>query len=96
MGARELGSAFSLRMKTLTRYISWSRAAVSTSSLSVAPPLLLRLRPWIIWYTRTEDYGATYFKVPWNVNPQENSQNYGQNELVWRYDFLIKGDEEEL
>jgi|GEM_PF-1456756 len=53
-----------------------------------APPL-------DIYYTRTADWGDSWLKIPWNVNPQGNSPNYEQNELVWRYDWLAKGDDEE-
>lgn len=53
-----------------------------------APPLDL-------YYTRSADHGDTYYEVPWNVNPQGNSDQWDQGELVWRYDFLAHGEEEQ-
>ncbi|MCA9548528.1 MAG: hypothetical protein KC933_00745 [Myxococcales bacterium] len=53
-----------------------------------APPLDL-------YYTRSADYGDTYLKVPWNVNPEGNSDNWEQGELVYRYDWFAHGDPEQ-
>jgi hypothetical protein len=41
------------------------------------------------------DNGDHFLKVPWNVNPEGNSDNWEQGELVWRYDFLAHGEEEQ-
>jgi hypothetical protein len=61
----------------------------STGGTAVTP----EAPPTDIWYTRTEDYGDHYLKVPWVIGGTNSNQGYG--ETVWRYDFLAKGDEEE-
>jgi len=48
-----------------------------------------------VYYTRTADYGDSFLKIPWNVNPLGSSDNWEQDELVWRYDFLAHGEEEQ-
>lgn len=49
--------------------------------------------PLDLFYTRSEDYGDNFVKIPWVVGG-ENS-NEGVGETVWRYDFVAKGDPEE-
>jgi len=49
--------------------------------------------PLDIFYTRSEDYGDTYLKIPWVIGGENSNQGYG--ETVWRYDFLAKGEPEE-
>jgi hypothetical protein len=39
--------------------------------------------PLDLYYTRTENYGDTYLKIPWVVNG--TSSNLGYGETVWRY-----------
>jgi len=74
-------------------FVAWGTVdnAKSTGSTGVKA----EASPLDIFYTRTADYGDTYLKLPWNVNPQGNSQNWDQNELVYRYDYLAKGEPEE-
>lgn len=45
-----------------------------------------------LYYTRSENFGDTYLKVPWKVNG-ENSNQAG--ETVRRYERLAWGDEEQ-
>ncbi|MBT8055479.1 MAG: hypothetical protein KJO72_00950, partial [Gammaproteobacteria bacterium] len=49
--------------------------------------------PLDLYYTRSEDYGDNYFKVPWVVGGVNSNLGYG--ETVWRYDYLAKGEPEE-
>jgi len=49
--------------------------------------------PLDIFYTRTEDYGDTFLKVPWVIGGTNSNQGVG--ETVWRYDYLAKGEPEE-
>ena len=49
--------------------------------------------PLDIYYTRTEDYGDTYVKIPWVVGGENSNEGVGAT--VWRYDFVAKGDPEE-
>ena len=74
-------------------FVAWGTVdnAKSTGSTGVKA----EAGPLDIYYTRTADYGDTYLKIPWNVNPQGNSQNWEQNQLVYRYDYLAKGEPEE-
>ncbi|MCA9926778.1 MAG: hypothetical protein KC421_30635, partial [Anaerolineales bacterium] len=65
--------------------------AKSTGGQTVTP----EAPPTDIYYTRSTDYGDTFLKMPWNVNPQGTSENWEQGELVWRYDWLAHGDPEQ-
>ena len=48
--------------------------------------------PLDLYYTRSEDFGDTFLKVPWYVRG-ENSNQY--DETVWRYERLAWGEEEQ-
>lgn len=74
-------------------WVAWGtgESVIATGGNAVIP----EAPPLDIYYTRTDDWGDSWMKVPWNVNPQGNSENWEQNELVWRYDWLAKGDDEE-
>jgi hypothetical protein len=72
-------------------FVAWgtvdnAKSTGSTGEKAEAGPLDL-------FYTRTEDYGDTYLKVPWVIGGQNSNQGYG--ETVWRYDFIAKGEPEE-
>ena len=49
--------------------------------------------PLDIYYTRSEDYGENYVRVPWLIGGENSNEGYG--ETVWRYDFVAKGEPEE-
>ena len=49
--------------------------------------------PLDIYYTRTEDYGDNYVKIPWVVGGENSNAGFG--ETVWRYDYVAKGEPEE-
>ncbi|MBT8069137.1 MAG: hypothetical protein KJO80_01780 [Gammaproteobacteria bacterium] len=49
--------------------------------------------PLDLYYTRSEDYGDNYVKIPWEVGGANSSAGFG--ETVWRYDFVAKGEPEE-
>jgi hypothetical protein len=49
--------------------------------------------PLDLYYTRSEDYGDNFVKIPWVVGGENSNEGYG--ETVWRYDFVAKGDPEE-
>jgi hypothetical protein len=71
-------------------FVAWGTVdnAKSTGSSGVKA----EAGPLDLYYTRSEDYGDNYVKVPWEVRGL-NSNNYG--EIDWRYDFVAKGDPEE-
>ena len=48
--------------------------------------------PLDLYYTRSEDYGDTFLKVPWVVNGANSNQ---AGETVWRYERLAWGEEEQ-
>ncbi|NNF88067.1 MAG: hypothetical protein HKM97_06050, partial [Acidimicrobiia bacterium] len=50
--------------------------------------------PLDLYYTRSENYGDSYVKIPWEIGG-ENSNTGEVGETVWRYDFVAKGDPEE-
>ena len=72
-------------------FVAWGTVdnAKSTGSTGVKA----EASPLDIYYTRTEDYGDTYLKIPWVIGGENSNQGYG--ETVWRYDFLAKGEPEE-
>ncbi len=72
-------------------FVAWGTAdnAKSTGGDS----LKTEASPLDVYYTRSEDYGDNYFKVPWVIGG-ENS-NLGVGETVWRYDYVAKGEPEE-
>jgi hypothetical protein len=72
-------------------FVAWgtvdnAKSTGSTGEKAEASPL-------DIFYTRTEDYGDSYLKIPWVIGGENSNQGYG--ETVWRYDFLAKGEPEE-
>ncbi len=72
-------------------FVAWGTAdnAKSTGGDS----LKTEASPLDIYYTRSEDYGDSYVKIPWVIGG-ENS-NAGYEETVWRYDYVAKGEPEE-
>ncbi len=38
--------------------------------------------PLDLYYTRSEDYGDNYLKIPWEVNGEANSNYYGETDLA--------------
>ncbi len=49
--------------------------------------------PLDIFYTRSEDYGDSYVKIPWVIGGENSNAGFG--ETVWRYDYIAKGEPEE-
>ena len=49
--------------------------------------------PLDLYYTRTENYGDTYVRIPWVIGGENSNEGYG--ETVWRYDFVAKGEPEQ-
>ncbi|MBU0479615.1 MAG: hypothetical protein KKG47_00805, partial [Proteobacteria bacterium] len=74
-------------------FIAWGANSnvTSTGGEEITP----EAPPKDVYYTRSENYGDTFLKIPWNVNPEGNSENWEQGEIVWRYDFLAHGEEEQ-
>jgi hypothetical protein len=74
-------------------FLAWGTGdnVKSTGGMTITP----EATPLDVFYSRTTDFGDTFYKVAWNVNPQGNSSNWEQGELVWRYDFLVQGEEEQ-
>jgi hypothetical protein len=72
-------------------FVAWGTAdnAKSTGGDS----LKTEASPLDVYYTRTENYGDTYFKVPWEIGGENSNLGYG--ETVWRYDYVAKGEPEE-
>jgi hypothetical protein len=72
-------------------FVAWgtvdnAKSTGSTGEKAEAGPLDL-------YYTRSENYGDTYVKVPWVIGGDNSNQGVG--ETVWRYDFVAKGEPEE-
>lgn len=74
-------------------FIAWgaNENVTSTGGETITP----EAPPKDVYYTRSEDYGDSFLQVPWNVNPNGSSDSFAQGELVWRYDFLAHGEEEQ-
>jgi len=72
-------------------FVAWGTVdnAKSTGSTGVKA----EAGPLDLYYTRTENYGDTYVKIPWTIGGVNSNQGYG--ETVWRYDFVAKGEPEE-
>jgi hypothetical protein len=72
-------------------FVAWGTAdnAKSTGGDS----LKTEASPLDVYYTRSEDYGDTYVKIPWVIGGENSNQGYG--ETVWRYDYIAKGEPEE-
>ena len=49
--------------------------------------------PLDLYYTRSENYGDSFVKIPWVIGGENSNEGYG--ETVWRYDFVAKGEPEE-
>jgi len=72
-------------------FVAWGTVdnPKSTGSEGVKP----EGAPLDLFYTRSEDYGDTYFKIPWIIGGVNSNEGVG--EIVWRYDFMAKGEPEE-
>jgi hypothetical protein len=72
-------------------FVAWGTVdnAKSTGSTGVKA----EAGPLDLFYTRSENYGDTYLKIPWVIGGLNSNQGYG--ETVWRYDFVAKGEPEE-
>ena len=72
-------------------FVAWGTVdnAKSTGSTGVKA----ESSPLDIFYTRSENYGDTYLKIPWVIGGENSNQGYG--ETVWRYDYLAKGEPEQ-
>jgi hypothetical protein len=72
-------------------FVAWGTVdnAKSTGSTGVKA----EAGPLDLFYTRTENYGDSYLKIPWVIGGENSNQGYG--ETVWRYDFIAKGEPEE-
>jgi hypothetical protein len=72
-------------------FVAWGTVdnAKSTGSSGVKA----EAGPLDIFYTRTEDYGDSYVKIPWVIGGENSNAGFG--ETVWRYDFVAKGEPEE-
>jgi hypothetical protein len=72
-------------------FVAWGTVdnAKSTGSTGVKA----EAGPLDLFYTRTDNYGDTYLKIPWVIGGVNSNQGYG--ETVWRYDFIAKGEPEE-
>ena len=72
-------------------FVAWGTAdnAKSTGGDS----LKTEASPLDVYYTRSENYGDTYVKIPWVIGGETSNEGYG--ETVWRYDFIAKGEPEE-
>ena len=71
-------------------FVAWgtvdnAKSTGSTGEKAEAGPLDL-------YYTRSENYGDTYLKIPWVIGGENSNQS---GETVWRYDFVAKGEPEE-
>lgn len=72
-------------------FVAWGTVdnAKSTGSTGVKA----EASPLDLYYTRSEDYGETYLKIPWAIGGENSNLGYG--ETVWRYDFVAKGEPDE-
>jgi hypothetical protein len=72
-------------------FVAWGTAdnAKSTGGDS----LKTEASPLDVYYTRSEDYGDNYVKIPWVIGGENSNAGYG--ETVWRYDYIAKGEPEE-
>ena len=72
-------------------FVAWGTVdnAKSTGSTGVKA----EAGPLDLYYTRSEDYGDSYVKIPWEIGGVNSNLGYG--ETVWRYDFVAKGEPEE-
>ena len=46
-----------------------------------------------VYYTRTQDYGDHYLRIPWVIGGENSNQGVG--ETVYRFDYLAHGEPEE-
>ncbi|MGI9609387.1 MAG: choice-of-anchor O protein [Acidimicrobiia bacterium] len=72
-------------------FVAWGTAdnAKSTGGDS----LKTEASPLDLFYTRSDDYGDNYVKIPWVIGG--DNSNEGVGETVWRYDFVAKGEPEQ-
>ena len=72
-------------------FVAWGTVdnAKSTGSSGVKA----EAGPLDIYYTRSEDYGDNFVKIPWLVGGENSNEGYG--ETVWRYNYVAKGEPEE-
>jgi hypothetical protein len=72
-------------------FVAWGTVdnAKSTGSTGVKA----EAGPLDLYYTRTESYGDSFVKIPWEIGGVNSNQGYG--ETVWRYDYIAKGEPEE-
>jgi hypothetical protein len=72
-------------------FVAWGTVdnAKSTGSSGVKA----EAGPLDIYYTRTEDYGDYFVKIPWEIGGENSKQGVG--EIEYRYDFVAKGEPEE-
>jgi hypothetical protein len=72
-------------------FVAWGTVdnAKSTGSTGVKA----EAGPLDLYYTRSENYGDTYVKIPWVIGGENSNLGYG--ETVWRYDYIAKGEPEE-
>ena len=72
-------------------FVAWGTADNSKST--GGDSLKTEATPLDTYYTRTEDYGDNYVKIPWEIGGENSNAGFG--ETVWRYDFVAKGEPEE-
>lgn len=72
-------------------FVAWGTAdnAKSTGGDS----LKTEASPLDVYYTRSEDYGDSFVKIPWVIGGENSNAGFG--ETVWRYDYIAKGEPEE-
>jgi hypothetical protein len=72
-------------------FVAWGTVdnAKSTGSTGVKA----EAGPLDLYYTRSEDYGDSFIKIPWVIGGENSNEGFG--ETVWRYDFVAKGEPEE-
>ena len=72
-------------------FVAWGTVdnAKSTGSTGVKA----EAGPLDIFYTRSENYGDSYVKIPWVIGGENSNLGYG--DTVWRYDYVAKGEPEE-
>ena len=72
-------------------FVAWGTADNSKST--GGDSLKTEATPLDLYYTRSEDYGDSFLKIPWVIGGETSNAGFG--ETVWRYDYLAKGEPEE-
>jgi len=72
-------------------FVAWGTADNSKST--GGDSLKTEATPLDLYYTRSENYGDTYLKIPWVIGGESSNAGYG--DTVWRFDYLAKGEPEE-